>query len=91
MTNWYEKYLPVATDDPRSLVEALEALVDKAGMATVLDALATVCQEKITHLHNNGEDDRSTDIRYWASCNCACQTAERRVLARRAELHTYLK
>jgi hypothetical protein len=43
------------------LEDALEALVDKASVVRVLEALAYVCDGKAEHLQGNWQDRRAAD------------------------------
>ena len=45
-----------------SIVEALEALVDEADVATVAELLAEVCHEKAEHLFSNWQDRKAAAL-----------------------------
>ena len=41
----------------RAVMEALEAFVDRHGMAEVLDCLSTICSEKAEHVRSAWQDE----------------------------------
>ena len=49
-------------DPQHQLEHDLEALIDKAGLQPVLDALETVCYEKGEHLRSNWQDEPAAKV-----------------------------
>lgn len=57
-------------------LDALEGIVDLAGLAEVLGSLAVICREKAEHLESNWQaDQRDPSIRSWACAARRIDTA----------------
>lgn len=53
--------------------DELEALIDSCGLASVVDALATICFEKSEHLQANWQDKSSAKV--WERAGKRLQSA----------------
>jgi hypothetical protein len=51
--------------------EGLEALVDKYGLASVIDALTTITARKVQHLEENWQETDSEQVKVWKRNNKA--------------------
>lgn len=45
--------------DEQKLRDAIEALIDKTTLCAVIDALATVCDEKASHIRETWQDNET--------------------------------
>lgn len=45
--------------------EALESIIDNMGLVAVIEALALICNDKVSHLSENWQDTQSDQCKTW--------------------------